>query len=367
MHLYEIIFSKKIKHILFRHFAFWFAWWLYFLFCYILFQQPNPNPEFKPMYQTPGNLLPIKTFLWIILYAAACYPLIYYILTEIIYKNWINAILYIAILYLLLFASSYYLYWYTFPALDSTFNPSKANDLIAQSWPAINLGLINFTKVAAAAIIIKYVKYSWRKQRENQQLEKEKVKTELELLKAQLYPEFLFETLANISSTALSTSSQTSGMLLKLSDLLSFMLYECDQPLIKLENEIIAIKKYMNLEKFNRNDNSEIELNMKGILNNQMIAPFILLPFLENSFKNCGQNIEKFWVNLDIKLDGIHFTMKLANGISTNVSRQALLETTELRNAQKRLTLLYPDNHEIKLIREQEMFIVLLHISLMVT
>ena len=221
---------------------------------------------------------------------------------------------YFVLLCTLLFIASDFLYWESFHLLILFWALQKQPH--QASWPAINLGLMNFAKVAAAAAIIKYVKYWWLKQKESQRLEKEKINAELQLLKAQVHPDFLFNTLNNIYTHAVSSSPRTSGMLLKLSDLLSYMLYECDRPLVPLEKEIAMMKEYMQLEKIRHNDEPEMEVNIKGDLNGQMIAPFLLLPFIEISFKHCGQMTEQFWINLDIRIEGEHFTMKLANGMS---------------------------------------------------
>jgi LytS/YehU family sensor histidine kinase len=223
---------------------------------------------------------------------------------------------------------------------------------------------MNFIKVAAVAAIIKYIKYWWLKQKENQRLEKEKINAELQLLKAQVHPDFLFKTLNNIYAHAASSSPRTSGMLLKLSDLLSYMLYECDSSLVSLQKEIAMMKEYMQLEKIRHNDEAEMEVNIKGELHGQSIAPFLLLPFIENSFKHCGQMTEQFWINLDIKIEGNHFSMKLTNGVSEKVDEQSLINANGLANVKKRLALLYPDNHELKMTMEQEMYIVLLTIRL---
>ncbi len=104
------------------------------------------------------------------------------------------------------------------------------------------------------------------KQKESERLESEKINAELQLLKAQVHPDFLFKTLNNIYTHAASSSPRTSGMLLKLSDLLSYMLYECDKPVVPLEKEIAMMKEYMQLEKIRYNDEPEMEVNIKGDL-----------------------------------------------------------------------------------------------------
>src|SRR5215475_881039 len=148
-----------------------------------------------------------------------------------------------------------------FSFIDSSSGSSKTNYSVPRFWPALNLGLMNFVKVAAAAAIIKYLKYWWLKQKESQRLEKEKINAELQLLKAQVHPDFLFNTLNNIYHHSLASSFRTSEMLLKLSELLSYMLYECDDPTVPLEKEIVMMKEYMELERIRLNENLEMETN----------------------------------------------------------------------------------------------------------
>jgi LytS/YehU family sensor histidine kinase len=256
------------------------------------------------------------------------------------------------------------LFWNVFSSIDSSSGSSKTDYSVASFWPALNLGLMNFAKVAAAAAIIKYLKYWWLKQKEGLRLEKEKINAELQLLKAQVHPDFLFKTLNNIYTHALSSSPRTSGMVLKLSDLLSYMLYECDRSTVPLEKEIAMMKEYMQLEKIKYNDEPEIQVNIKGELNGKRIAPFLLLPFIENSFNHYSQMTEQFWINMDIRMEGESFSMKLTNGISESLAEQSLLSTNGLTNVQKRLSLLYPGIHELRMTTEQEMFIVFLNIRL---
>ena len=365
MQWHEFIFSEQRKHKLLRHLVFWVSWWLFFLICFILF--PNPtlaSNKVNPFNLIPGDHLVLKTSLLVLLYALACYPLIYFILPEIIKSKWLKATAYFILLCSFLYAATWFLFWNVFSFIDSSSGSSKTNYSVARFWPALNLGLVNFAKVAAAAAIIKYLKYWWLKQKEGQRLEKEKINAELQLLKAQVHPDFLFKTLNNIYTHALSSSPRTSGMLLKLSDLLSYMLYECDQSTVPLEKEIQMMKEYMQLEKIRYNDDPEIQVNIKGELIGKRIAPFLLLPFIENSFKHCRQTTEQFWINMDIRMEGENFSMKLTNGIAENLPDQSLLNTNGLANVQKRLSLLYPRIHELKMTTEQEMFIVLLNIRL---
>ena len=364
MQWHEFIFSEQKKHKLMRHSAFWASWLLYFLLCHFLFRQPITALRLRVSYYlTPGDHLFLKTFLLVLLFVIACYPLLYVIIPRIIKGKRLKATADLILLCTLLFIASDFLYWEIFSSIDSSLGSSKARNPGTRFWPAISLGLMNFAKVASAAAIIKYVKYWWLKQKESQRLEKEKINAELQLLKAQVHPDFLFKTLNNIYTHAASSSPRTSGMLLKLSDLLSYMLYECDRSHVPLEKEIAMMKEYMQLEKIRHNDEPEMEVNIKGDLNGQMIAPFLLLPFIENSFKHCGQMTEQFWINMDIRLEDDYFSMKLTSGISEKAHEHAFT-SNGLANVQKRLTLLYPGKHELRITSEQEMLIVLLNIQL---
>jgi sensor histidine kinase YesM len=360
----EFIFSERRKLKALRHLVFWGLWWLYFLLCYSLIQQPFPG-DIQPSHVTLGSHLPLKTLLIVLMYACACYPVIYSLLPQFIKGNWLKATAHFILISFFLLIVSYVLYWNLIPLIDSVSGTSKRIEAETRFWPLVNLGLLNFTKVAAAATSIKYVKYWWMKQKESQRLEKARIIAELKLLKAQVQPDFLFKTLNNIYAHALSSSPKTSAMLLKLSDLLSYMLYECDRPEVPLDREIFMTKEYMQLEKSRHDNEPELHVSIRGDLSEKTIAPFLLLPFIENSFKHCGQMTEQSWINLDIRIDDSHFSMKLTNGIAENISAPSpLLRLDGLTNVQKRLLLLYPGNHELRVTTEQEMLIIFLDIDL---
>ena len=202
------------------------------------------------------------------------------------------------------------------------------------------------------------------KQKESERLEREKITAELQLLKAQIQPAFLFTALKNIYEFSLAASPRAPEMLLKLSDLLSYMLYECNEPLVPLDKEVKMMKDYMALEKIRLNDTIEMELNVKDDLSNKIIAPFLLLPFIENSFMQSSALTEQAWVNMDISIEGDTFTMKLANGLSPDNDALQALSDDGLTNVKKRLSLIYPQRHELKINQHIEMLTVLLKIQL---
>jgi hypothetical protein len=363
MPLHKFIFTNQPGKRLQRHLLFWTAWWLYFSFCDYLYQLPLHITGLQPHFVNVGSHLLLKTLMLTFVYIIACYMIMYASLPMIVKNKWLKAALLLLPVSGFLYFTVYFLYWDVFTYIDSVLGSPGQKNRGTRFWPAVYLGLIAPLKIIASAIAIKYVKNWWLKQKESERLDREKVNAELQLLKAQVHPDFLFKTLSNIQTHALSSSPRTSSMLLKLSDLLSYMLYECDRSVVPLEKEIEMMKEYMQLEKIRHNDEPEIEVNIKGDLTGKNIAPFLLLPFIENSFKHSGQMTEQFWINMDIRIEDYNFSMKLTNGV-LEISDQPSYNSHEFTNVQKRLILLYSDRHELKITTEQEMLIVLLNIKL---
>lgn len=232
-------------------------------------------------------------------------------------------------------------------------------------WASIFYGGIDFIKILAAAVAIKVGKNWWFKQKEKERLEKEKIDAELQLLKAQIHPGFLFNTLNNIYNSALTASPKAPEMLLKLSEILSYMLYECNDREVFLEKEIKILEDYMVLEKTKFGDKLDMSILIKGCKPNQKIAPLLLLHFIEKSFKQCNSIFtEQPWINLEIQIEDNVLQMKLMNGKSPVILTEAEDEN-KLNQAKRRLELLYPGTHELKITEEPEIMMIDLRVKLM--
>jgi hypothetical protein len=363
MQWHDFVFSNQPRQRLLRHIVFWTAWWLYFSAIYWYNQHIHGIAYDK--FIKLGSHIFIKSFLLLFIHAIACYIFIYFLLPRYLIKSkWLKLIAGTLLLSILLFVAGYLLYKWVFPFVNFIFSSPADSTNMPLLWNSTSIVLLNAPKVVAAAAIIKLMKYWWLKQKEKENLERERISTELELLKAQIRPGFLFNALNNIYAYSLAASPRASEMLLKLSDLLSYMLYECDKPLVPVEKEIEMMIEYMDMEKIRQNENLEMEVSVKGELSDKKIAPFLLLPFIENSFKKISQMTERPWINMEIKMEEDIFSMKLVNGMKPEISDRPELLQNVLANVEKRLTLLYPGRHELKINVEQEMFIVLLKIQL---
>lgn len=219
------------------------------------------------------------------------------------------------------------------------------------------------TTSAASPMIIRFFKLWTIKQREWMNAQQEKVTAELQLLKAQVHPHFLFNTLNNIYSFSLLNSTKTPQLILKLSSLLSYMLYDCKAEEVRLEKEIEIMENYIDLESERYGDKIEISWNVEGDVKNEFISPLLMLPFLENAFKHgISEQIEKCWLSVDISVKKNTLLFKVAN--SKNEFVHYSTNGIGINNVKKRLNLIYPDRHEIRINDEGNFFVVSLLVKL---
>jgi sensor histidine kinase YesM len=217
--------------------------------------------------------------------------------------------------------------------------------------------------MAGFCCMIVLFKYWLKKQQEWMQAEKEKVTAELQLLKAQVHPHFLFNTLNNIYSFSLENSPKTSQLILKLSSLLNYVLYDCKTEEVLLEKEITVMKDYIDLEKERYGNKLEVSLNIEGDIKDKYIAPLLLLPFLENAFKHgTSEQLEKPWLSMDLSVHQHILRCKIVN--SKNEKALKRENGIGIQNVKKRLQFLYPQMHELKIDTEPDFFVVSLLIHL---
>lgn len=215
------------------------------------------------------------------------------------------------------------------------------------------------------AVAIKLVKYWYFKKQEVQQLQLEKTQIELKSLKDQLHPHFLFNTLNNLYAMTLPLEGKSSEVVMRLSDLLQYMLYECKADFVSLDKELQFIKHYIELEKLRFGDNLDLRLNIKGQTANHQIAPLIILPLIENAFKHgVSETIEQPWLSIDIHVLDNTIRCRVLNSKFPYSAKRGNIEGIGLKNLKQRLSLIYPDSHKIEIFDEEEMFIVQLNFQL---
>jgi len=230
--------------------------------------------------------------------------------------------------------------------------------------------LLNFPRsifalfsVGWIAVSIKLIKHWYLEKEIQQRLEKEKLIVELQLLKSQLHPHFLFNTLNSLYSLTLEQSQQAPPLVLKLAGLLRYILYECNEPYTPLDKEIENIRNYIELEQSRFRERLDISLSFTGDFAGRTIAPLLLLPFIENSIKHgVSKQLDTSWISLHLHVENDVLTFQLIN--SRDEQPQSDPQGLGLRNVQRRLLLLYPGLHTLKLTPEEDNYMVYLTIRL---
>jgi len=211
---------------------------------------------------------------------------------------------------------------------------------------------------------------NWIHTKKRQQLlEKEKLETELKFLKSQFNPHFLFNSINSIFVLIHKNPDMASESLAKFSDLLRYQLYECNEAQIPLSQELTYIENFIELEKLRQEHNIalniEIEQQHAG---NLSIAPFILMPFIENAFKHVSKRKdEPNWISMQLHFDKQEFHFDISNSVSAqyNSSNEPMhYKGIGLKNVQRRLDLLYPQKHALTIQQTDEVFKVTLHLDL---
>ena len=238
----------------------------------------------------------------------------------------------------------------------------STNEIINLNFKII---LLNYPVVTGFAVIIKLMKKSWLKQQETYQIAREKAKAELQLLKAQIHPHFLFNTLNNIYFFTLTASEKAPEMLTKLTGILRYILYECSQPVVPLEKETEMIKDYVALEITRYGDRLKMEFEINGDCQDKLIPPLLLLPLVENSFKHgASKMLMQPWVNLNITVKDHFLIFLLSNSRPNEIIVPQHNSHIGLNNVKKRLQLLYPGGYELKLAETTNSFEVFMKLLL---
>ena len=225
--------------------------------------------------------------------------------------------------------------------------------------------LLDILPAVGLAASVKLFKGRIASQQKEQSLEKEKLASELNFLKAQTNPHFLFNTLNNLYGLARKSDSNTAPSIMKLSNIMRYILYECSAPSIAIENEVKVVEDYIELEKLRYDDRLKINFTQSVDDWKQKIAPLILLPFVENAFKH-GASENRFDSVIDMKLElsgkQLQFTIK--NTKDEDAQKTTTVEGIGLKNVKRQLDLVYDKNYTLNIHPEQDTFLVELLIHL---
>ncbi len=227
--------------------------------------------------------------------------------------------------------------------------------------PMIFMTLIAFLSEVIALLIRGFL--TWFKEiKLKEALQKKNHEMEMALVKAQLDPHFLFNTINNIDVLILKDANEASHYLNKLSDIMRFMLFETKTSEILLVKELAYIEKYIELQKIRTANQSYVNYSVVGQLNGQTIAPMVFIPFIENAFKHT--NNKKLEDAITVQMEITKGAIKMVCSNKFDPFRKTKIESNGLGNEliQKRLHLIYPNRHDLNVTNENNLYTVALTI-----
>jgi len=226
------------------------------------------------------------------------------------------------------------------PECPAPVNPFFFGSILAE--------IFNWMAVICTAIAIKVTKTKNELQQKAGELLSEKRRAELSFLKAQMHPHFLFNTLNTLYLEAINTDTRSEQIVLRLSNLMRFILEECNKPLIPLTKEIQVIHDYIELEKIRHGSRLQIDFKNDVKDTSVLISPLLLLPFVENSFKHTlSQQPGKIPIGIRISSDGGFISLHVENNIATKSVDIINRDGMGIRNVRKQLELLYNQDYKL--------------------
>lgn len=246
--------------------------------------------------------------------------------------------------------------------LEQIFYPGTRR---ARSFPGVYYALLEIVPVIA---ILSGFKFGWdalQKQKQIDQLKNTVQESELQFLRSQINPHFLFNNLNNLYSYALENSTKTPEIILEMSGVLRYILYECKEKFVPLKKEIEQLDNFIKLYKLQIEERGNVKFNPHQIQSGFKIAPLILIVFIENAFKHSqsGQSSD-IEIEIEVKQKGNQLQFSCVNNFEPVEGMDSVAKGIGLQNVIKRLQLLYPEKHQLQVEEKNNQFTVFLTMEL---
>ncbi|MCK5169090.1 MAG: histidine kinase, partial [Bacteroidales bacterium] len=329
-------------------------WHVLFWFAYIFFYTLTPlalgeDGTIKQDLQYVLLLLPLKIF--------ATYTLVYYFIPQYLLKRryFIFIIIIIPLAFVLGFGQRFLLGVIFYPV----YYPEQLVKYGVIYWPKVFYAAIDTYSVAAVAAVIKLLKQWFNAQQLNNSLKQEKLAAELKFLKSQIHPHFLFNTLNNIDTLITENPEEASESVMKLSRIMRYMLYDSNTEYVPLSKEISYLNSFISLQKIRLKNPDSVKFEIIGTDKNRLIAPMLLIPFVENAFKHGAIISQSHRVLITLTAEKKYLEFEVINDISESetISKDST-QGIGLNNVKRRLELIYKDQYSLEIDSENNKFIV---------
>lgn len=245
-------------------------------------------------------------------------------------------------------------------------------DFQLNGYQAINLLLywLPFLAISlSAGALVKLFRLSTRKELEAAQRMATQSQSELHLLQSQLSPHFLFNTLNNMYGLSITQHEKIPALLLKLSDLLRYSVYEANETFVPLKDELAYIHNYIDFEKLRMGERLSLTTDIEQVDSTRVrIAPMLLIVFIENAFKHSKNTSEpQVFIELSLKIWGNSILFYLKNSYNAQAGQEKVLEKHSgfgMANVTKRLQLLYPGQHDLSIEKGENSYVVNLRLTI---
>lgn len=259
---------------------------------------------------------------------------------------------------------------YEIPVIKEAFvnlRPSKANNSgfrpgILPKWFLSNL--VSFMSILFISTLYSLINISRKREEQEMNQKNETLHSELKFLKSQISPHFLFNALNNIYALSFTGSQKTPEMILKLSEMLRYVLYDCNVAKVPLHLELTYIANYIDLQKLKEETEPNIYFNYEAADSNLKIVPLLLIPFIENSFKHSNiENTQLGFIKINLNTQAHILTFYIENSVSKTTQPKDKIGGIGLTNVKRRLELLYPNKHQLSIEHTNDSFSVTLKLD----
>lgn len=252
-------------------------------------------------------------------------------------------------------------YYYTYPH----YYPEGNVTMPFLFLPKLIIEAVNIYLIAGLYSMFYFIRAWYEQQRQVHALQQKKAEAELQLLKSQVHPHFIFNTLNNIYSYSIQKNDKTPDLIHRLSSFLSYNLYDSKSASIELAKEMEYIRSYVELEKLRYGDRLDVSINVFNSVRGFRISPILLLPLVENCFKHgVTSALSKSWIKIDLSVHQEWLTVKIENSVSEKLVRNGHSKNgLGIENVKKRLEIIYPEAHEFKCLDEGHSFMTILKIK----
>ncbi|MCU4155061.1 sensor histidine kinase [Carboxylicivirga sp. A043] len=340
--------GQSKEHILFKHRWLWHVvfWVTLYLFYSLSYGEYNNNYAFElrsNLYFLPVRMIGAYTFIYLVI--------------PFLLKRHYYQFFGLTILHSLFYGFLIWMTYYHVPLYG------LEGDFPIFYWQKIIVAALTNYEVPALAATIKLFKVWYIDQNKKQDLITQKQQAELNFLKTQVHPHFLFNTLNNLYALTLKKADEAPDVVIGLSDLLRYMLYECSEKFVPLKKELTFLTNYIELQSI-RHDKSIVNIEHKriGEPGNKVIAPLLLLPIIENCFKHgITQGDKEVQIQILLTIEENELIMQVKNTLNHPIENYS--DGLGISNVRRRLALIYPNQHEFSIKTDKGFFDVLVRIK----